>query len=109
MPADAIRAIEADGHDIDWIGFAAHGSSDEAILQRAQLEGRVLLTFDKDFGELAFRAKLPAASGIILFRVIERNAPQLTAFIVAALRSRADWAGLFSVVEKDRIRMTRLP
>jgi len=32
-------------------------------------EGRILLTFDKDFGELAWRAGLPASSGIILFRL----------------------------------------
>jgi predicted nuclease of predicted toxin-antitoxin system len=40
------------------------GVGDEQVLARAALEGRVLVTADKDFGELAFRRELPAESGI---------------------------------------------
>jgi hypothetical protein len=39
------------------------------VLKFAQAEDRILLTFDKDFGELAFVTELPATSGIILFRI----------------------------------------
>jgi predicted nuclease of predicted toxin-antitoxin system len=52
-----------------WIRTDAPGSSDRAILARAQAENRIIITFDKDFGELAFRFGLPATSGIILFRI----------------------------------------
>jgi predicted nuclease of predicted toxin-antitoxin system len=46
----------------------APGTSDEDVLQRAIGENRDLLTFDKDFGELALRAELPSDCGVILFR-----------------------------------------
>ena len=39
------------------------------VLDRSQHEDRILITFDKDFGELAFRLKLPSLSGIILITV----------------------------------------
>jgi predicted nuclease of predicted toxin-antitoxin system len=45
------------------------GSNDEEVLEIAMKEERILITFDKDFGELAFKKGLPAACGIILFRV----------------------------------------
>ena len=87
----------------------APGSSDQSVLQRAQTEERIVVTFDKDFGELAFRAKLPAASGIILFRISTASPQQVARAAVAALDSRTDWAGNFSVVEDRRIRVTPLP
>jgi predicted nuclease of predicted toxin-antitoxin system len=69
FPGEAVQALRQRGHDVFWVRTDAPGSSDDAVLRRAQLEARVLLTMDKDFGELAFRAGLPASSGIVLFRM----------------------------------------
>jgi predicted nuclease of predicted toxin-antitoxin system len=69
VPLDAVTALRENGHDVAWIREDARGSNDEQVLTRAQKEERILLTFDKDFGELAFRSKLPASSGVILFRI----------------------------------------
>jgi hypothetical protein len=52
---------------------------------------------------------LPASSGVILFRISAPSPAQVTRVIVAALDSRADWAGHFAVVEDDQIRLTPLP
>jgi len=43
---------------------ASPGSDDGQVLSQAAVEQRLILTFDKDFGELAFRSRLPAGSGI---------------------------------------------
>ena len=76
----------------------------------AQTEKRLLITFDKDFGELAFKQRFNTAeTGIILFRIIPKSAAHIAIFAVTALESRDDWRGHFSVVEEDRIRMTELP
>jgi predicted nuclease of predicted toxin-antitoxin system len=92
-----------------WARTDAPGSSDRQVLERAAREERLLITLDKDFGELAFRSKLPALSGIILLRVQAPDPSVLTRITLAALDERDDWAGHFSVVEHDRIRMTPLP
>lgn len=109
FPGDAIVALREDGHDVIWIRTEAPGSSDHDVLARAQRETRILITFDKDFGELAFRSRLPASGGIILFRISTPSSNHIARAAVAALRSRKDWAGNFSVIEDRRIRMTRLP
>ncbi len=75
----------------------------------AQAEGRVLLTFDKDFGELAFKARLPATSGVILVRAMAPSPDELSALVVSTIDARQDWAGQFSVIENDTVRMTPLP
>jgi predicted nuclease of predicted toxin-antitoxin system len=64
IPGDAVAEIEAAGHDIVWVRTLAPGSKDEDVLAWAVREERIILTFDKDFGELAWRAGLPASSGM---------------------------------------------
>lgn len=108
FPGDAIAALLKLGHDVVWIRTEAPGISDTEVLARAQVDDRLLRTFDKDFGELAFRAGLPASSGIVLFRISAPSVEQAVRVIVAALESRVDWAGHFAVVEDDRIRLTPL-
>ena len=108
FPREAVTALRQSGHDVAWVRTDAPGSTDLQVLERAQSESRVIVTFDKGFGELAFRAGLPASSGMILFRT-QTSATYVAQLAIAALESRTDWAGYFTVVEEDRIRMTRLP
>jgi predicted nuclease of predicted toxin-antitoxin system len=96
------------GHDVVAVREWRPGAEDRAVLQQAQADGRVLLTFDKDFGELAFRHGLPAASGVILFRLSGRNPAEDNARALAAIESRDDWAGRFAVVTDRWIRMRPL-
>jgi predicted nuclease of predicted toxin-antitoxin system len=108
FPGDAVSALELSGHDVVWIRTAAPGSKDEDILKWAVREGRILLTFDKDFGELAWRAGLPASSGIILFRLPMPATADVGVNLAARIGERTDWAGHFTVLEPGRIRMRPL-
>lgn len=56
--------LQTSGHDVIWVGDWAEDPGDDEILARAHIEGRVLVTLDKDFGELAVVRGLPH-SGII--------------------------------------------
>jgi len=109
FPGEAIAALRARGHDVAWVRTDAPGSSDVQVLERAQREHRIVVTFDKDFGELAFHSRLPSSNGIILFRTSAPSSAHVARAAVAALESRTDWAGHFAVVEDNRIRMTPLP
>jgi predicted nuclease of predicted toxin-antitoxin system len=109
FPYDAVMALRKDGHDVVWIRTESPGSLDEDILARARRESRVLVTFDKDFGELAFRSKLPASCGIILFRITPRSPEFVARLTTRAIGSRNDWVGHFAVIEEHRVRMRPLP
>ena len=69
----------------------------------------LLVTFDKDFGQLAFHHGLPATCGIILLRLSLADPVAAGDQVVKALASRSDWAGQFSVITERRIRMRPLP
>jgi predicted nuclease of predicted toxin-antitoxin system len=90
-----------------WIRETSPGIADAEVLAIAVRERRICLTFDKDFGELAAAATLPADCGVLL-RVQPRPSLESSAEIAAAIDARADWAGHFSVLEPGRVRMRPL-
>jgi len=107
-PRALVIRLRERGHDVVWIREVSPGAPDDAVLLRARSENRVLLTFDKDFGEIAFRVGLPPTSGVILLRV-SLSAPDAVARAIAdALDAHPGWEGAFSVVEDSRVRRRQL-
>jgi predicted nuclease of predicted toxin-antitoxin system len=109
VPAAVVAALRERGHDVFWIKESMRGAEDSIVLAHAQSEQRIVVTLDKDFGDLAFRSHLPAQSGVILIRLDWRDPSADNEVAIAALLSRDDWAGNFAVIERDRIRMRPLP
>lgn len=109
VPGPAVHALREDGHDVVWMHEDAPGTVDPDVLSRAQQEGRVVVTFDKDFGELAFRVGAVATVGIVLFRITANSPDDAARVAVKVFAERTDWTGHFAVVEDDRIRLRALP
>jgi predicted nuclease of predicted toxin-antitoxin system len=79
FPGDAVTALRALGHNVLWIRTDLPGITDQEVLARGLEDARVLLTLEKDFGELAWRSGLPASCGIVLFRLPARPGPTAAA------------------------------
>lgn len=108
FPGAAVGALEAAGHDVVWVRTAAPGAADLDVLALAAREERILLTFDKDFGELAKRSTLPRACGVILLRTPMPKSGDVGRRLADVITARDDWAGYFSVIEPGRVRMRPL-
>lgn len=68
-----VPELSALGFDVIWSGSWAKDPGDATILAAAHFEQRILVTLDKDFGELAILKGLPH-SGIVRlsgFRVMQ--------------------------------------
>lgn len=104
-----IRSLRERGHDVLSVRESLPGAADSDILARARTDGRVVVTHDKDFGELAFRFGLPATSGIVLLRLSGSNPETDNRRVMEVLESRTDWNNQFAVVTDDRIRIRLLP
>jgi predicted nuclease of predicted toxin-antitoxin system len=68
FPRSSITRLHAAGHDVVAVAERMPGATDAAILATAATEGRVVLTFDSDFGALIFRSRRPAPAGVVYFR-----------------------------------------
>jgi predicted nuclease of predicted toxin-antitoxin system len=108
FPGAAVAALVAAGHDVAWVRNAAPGMSDPDVLAWATRDERTLLTFDKDFGELARASALPSTCGVVLFRMPMPSPGSIGPHLSKVLTARNDWAGHFSVVEPGRVRMRPL-
>jgi predicted nuclease of predicted toxin-antitoxin system len=107
--AAVVDALRADGHDVVWIKEVGPGSTDDVVLALTFAENRVLLTFDKDFGELAFRQGRLATPGVILLRPRLRSPDYLVRFAQAVLAQGHTWEDHFAVAEEGRLRIVPLP
>jgi predicted nuclease of predicted toxin-antitoxin system len=63
-----VASLKKDGHDVLYVLEEKPGVTDDEVLLDAYNERRILITEDKDFGELVYRLKKPA-EGIILIRI----------------------------------------
>jgi predicted nuclease of predicted toxin-antitoxin system len=67
IEAEAVAFLRSSGHDVTYAAETQSRASDDEVLARATAEGRILITSDKDFGELCFRRALPSC-GVVLIR-----------------------------------------
>jgi predicted nuclease of predicted toxin-antitoxin system len=103
FPRVAVEALRLLGHDVSWAAEDCPSARDESVLALAERDSRILLTQDKDFGELALHRRLPASCGIVLFRVAP--VPSLVADLASRVfHQGVDFSGKFVVVEEGRIR-----
>ena len=104
-----IQALREAGHDVVAIAEIARGASDDQVLERALKEKRVLITEDRDFGELVY-ARGRSSAGVILVRFpsLARRAKSATV-VEAVSRLGSRLRDTFTVVEPGRVRISSRP
>lgn len=96
------------GHDVILASEIRPGAPDADWLGRAEVEGRMILTSDKDFGELIFRDRL-SSHGVILLRLEAMPlADRLPRLEQAWAAFEADAAGKFIVISPTKVRLREL-
>lgn len=104
-----IRALREAGHDVIAIAETARGASDEAVIGRAFAQGRVLITEDRDFGELVY-ARGRSSSGVVFVKFPSRARRAKPAAVVEAVaKLGARLRDGFTVIEPGRVRLARRP
>jgi predicted nuclease of predicted toxin-antitoxin system len=109
VPSEVVEAARQAGHDLAWIAESSPGVDDDAVLAAALADGRVLVTFDKDFGDMAFRQGKTATCGVLLLRPRVRSPSYLARFSLAVLAQAVTWEGNFSVAQEGKLRVVPLP
>ncbi len=74
----------------------------------AEVEGRILLTYDRDFGELARQSHLPPQVGIVYLRLSPVNPAAVIARVLREFEQPRQWEGHFVVIEPQRTRVRSL-
>jgi predicted nuclease of predicted toxin-antitoxin system len=109
FPIAAVMTLRNSGYDVIAIGENNPSTKDDEVMRFAIKDGRTILTFDRDYGELVFKQGYKPAAGVIYFRV-ESFKPDEPAQWVISLITKSNFAieGMFTVYELDRTRQRKI-
>ena len=102
-----ISRLRADGHLVEAVSELSPGITDDEVLSGATGQGAVLLTADKDFGELVYRQGR-ASTGVVLIRLSGLSAEMKADIVSRVIQGHAaEFSGAFSVIEHGQVRIRR--
>ena len=108
VDAALVRRLRSGGHDVIYMAEIAPASTDAEVMARAQHEERLLLTEDKDLGDLVFRrsGRIP---GVLLLRLDPAMHALKARRLEAAIERFGDSLfGRYVIVEETRFRLRPL-
>ena len=102
-----VERLRQDGHEVIYVAELSPSVSDEEVLRQANARNAVLLTTDKDFGDLVFRQGL-AHYGVVLLRLAGLANATKPEIVAEACRDRAaEVVAAFRVVSPGQVRIRR--
>lgn len=109
VAAPLVARLRETGDNVVYIAEIAKRSPDSEVIAMAQEQERLLLTDDKDFGELVFR-RWQVVPGLVLIRVDPANHELMWQRLQGAVeRFGAGLFGRYLVIEETRFRSRPLP
>ena len=104
-----VKSLRDQKFTVDYITELAPGISDDEVLTLAKQKNAILITADKDFGDLIFRLG-KVSSGIVLYRLSGLSNIEKAAMILRIVKNYSeDLKDSFTVVSTDQIRIKKLP
>jgi predicted nuclease of predicted toxin-antitoxin system len=103
-----VERLRLDGHEVLYVVEMEPGIPDDEVLELANNQGAILLTSDKDFGELVFRLRR-IATGIVLIRLFGLSPDDRAEIIANTISLHADeLLGAFTVISSKNIRIRKI-
>ncbi|MFK7936687.1 MAG: DUF5615 family PIN-like protein [Saprospiraceae bacterium] len=108
VEAILVAILREKGYDVIHILENKSGITDDLVLSYTNDENRILITRDKDFGELVYRDKM-IHSGIVLNRLYELPNDKKIEIVLAVIQKYKDELyGSFTVIQPGRVRIRQL-
>jgi predicted nuclease of predicted toxin-antitoxin system len=108
VAAPLVAFLRAGGHDVLYVAESAAGLSDADVIALALREKRLLITEDKDFGDLVFRREY-AVPGVVLMRIKSEDSELKTIRLGSAIERYGEGLfGRYMVIEEGRFRSRQL-
>jgi predicted nuclease of predicted toxin-antitoxin system len=101
-----VERLRRDGHDVLYVAEMEPGITDVVVLERANEKVALLITADKDFGEIIFQEGRLAAGGVVLIRLAGLSAERKAEVVSPAFSEHgAEFQNSFSVISPGKVRI----
>jgi predicted nuclease of predicted toxin-antitoxin system len=109
FPHSSIKMLRNAGYNVESILEQNPGAKDIEVLKKAKKENRIILTFDKDYGELIYRYKEFSPPGVLYFR-LDPFSPEEPAEILLKVmeKEKISIERKFTVIQRNRVRQRSL-
>jgi predicted nuclease of predicted toxin-antitoxin system len=107
FPRRSVLLLREAGFDVIRIQEIAPGEDDPGVLSRSVDMQRVLLTFDRDFGELIFHKKLASPPAVLYFR-FDPAYPEESFEILSEVLREFEVMGNYTVITRRGVRQRPL-
>jgi len=105
IDAAIVARLRSNGHDVVYVAELSPGITDDAVLELANVDERILMTADKDFGELVFRLRR-VAFGVLLVRLPGLPSASKASAVAQVIGEHGDeMAGAFTVLSAGLVRI----
>ena len=105
MDQPVVEHLHAEGHRVLAVIEMERSITDEEVLRRANQQAALLLTADKDFGELVFRQRL-LATAVVLLRLAGLSPGAKAGIVATVIRNHASaLEETFTVVSPGMVRI----
>jgi predicted nuclease of predicted toxin-antitoxin system len=109
VPAHSVRLLRDAGYDVAYVAESHAGIGDDAVLDWAVREGRWIVTFDRDYGDLVFARGRATPRCVVFLRLSEYRPEDVAERLLPILGDAESFHGHFVVVESDTVRKRPLP
>ena len=106
---DLVSALKQIGHNVRTLKEAGLvGTDDEAVFKLAQQDRRILLTFDRGFGDV-FRFNINHAAGVIIILIEQMTREEIISITLDFLNlvKQSEIAGKLAIVNRNKIRIIK--
>ena len=109
-PLESVQQLRDIGYDVTSVTEEQPGATDRVVLEWAIRDERIILTFDRDYGDLVYRLGLAAPVGLVYLR-FDPLTPQEPARRLIDMISAGNLTldGRFTVLARGRVRQRPLP
>jgi predicted nuclease of predicted toxin-antitoxin system len=108
IDTQVVERLRQEGHQVLYVAEMEPGITDDVVLAIANQESALLLTSDKDFGELVFRLR-QLTSGVVLLRLGGLSPIQRADIVAQVVAQHAEeLPEAFTVITEKAVRIRRL-
>jgi predicted nuclease of predicted toxin-antitoxin system len=108
VPSASVLRLQASGEVVAYVVEDARAIADTEVLEWARREQRIILTFDRDYGELNYRRRLPVPSGVVYFRLPPVDPGDAGSRVLEWIAAGYTLEGLYTVVDQRQVRQRQL-
>lgn len=107
FPDHSIALLQAAGHDVSSIRIEHQREKDPFVIRKAQQTQRIILTFDKDYGEILFKNGVTDPPAMVFFRYRGQDPTAAAHLLLDLLEKGVAIEDTFTVLEIDGVRQRK--